>query len=419
MKRIVSCILAAAICAQAGLFAQANEPSEDYVLEQARDQYSSSTTLDSQDAGQQTQYPVAVIEAGNLTISISERQETPASERNGYPYTPFVLSLVPGLSSPLGMWDSSFSLGTIGSITGSVYGLQASGVFNIADGDIGGFQGAGVFNIASGSVHGFQGAGVFNLAEQVNGFQGAGVFNMAQTVSVAQVAGVFNMADELDGVQAAGVFNVAGKADGVMAAGVINVADKAKGVMIAPINIADELDGLAIGFLNFIGNGIHDLSVDYQFDTDMMYLTYRSGTPQGYAVFYAGQPADKLFLSSEDLSIGAGLGHRLRILFLTADIEGCVELPIDPDRLHEAAETGNPELLPWSEAFGSLRVSFGFGQRRGFGAYLGIKTDIAFAGSGQIPQHLRSSYGESAPKALALFGENFELWPKLFLGLKF
>ncbi|HAE22782.1 MAG TPA: hypothetical protein DCG47_10730 [Spirochaetaceae bacterium] len=419
MKRIVSCILAAAICAQAGLFAQENEPSEDYVLQQARDKYSSSNTRDSGVAAQQTQDPVAVIEAGNLTISISERQDKPAASASKHPYTPFVLSFVPGLSSPFGIWDTSLSLGSIGSITGSVYGLQVSGVFNIADGDIGGFQGAGVFNIASGSVNGFQGAGVFNMAEEANGFQGAGVFNMARKVSVAQLAGVFNIADELDGVQAAGVLNIADKADGVMAAGVINVAGKAKGVMIAPINVADELDGLAIGFLNFIGNGIHDLSVDYQFDTDMTYLTYRSGTPQGYAVFYAGQPASKLFMNSEDISIGAGLGHRLRILFLTADLEACVELPIDPDRLYEAAERGNPELLPWSEAFGSLRVSFGFGQRRGFGAYFGIKTDVALAGSGQVPLHLRSSYGESAPRPLSLFGENFELWPKLFIGIKF
>lgn len=419
MKRIVSCILAAAICAQAGLFAQEAEPSEDYVLQQARDKYSSSDTPDADEAAQNPQEPVAVIEAGNFTISISERQDTPNSEREEYPYTPFVISFVPGVSTPFGIWDSSLSLGTIGSISGSVYGLQASGVFNIADGDIGGFQGASVFNIASGSVNGFQGAGVFNMADQANGFQGAGVFNMASRASVAQIAGVFNMAEELDGVQAAGVFNVAERADGVMAAGVVNVAGRAKGVMIAPINVADELDGLAIGLLNFIGNGIHDLAVDYQFDTDMMYLTYRSGTPQGYAVFYAGQPASKLFLSSEDISVGAGLGHRMHILFLTADIEGCVELPIDPYRLQEAAETGNPDLLPWSEAFGSLRVSFGFGQRRGFGAYLGIKTDIALAGSGQVPLHLRSSYGESAPKPLTLFGEDFELWPKLFLGFKF
>lgn len=423
MKRLVSCFVAATVCASAGLFAQ-DVGSDDYVLEQARREYQASSSSSGQVAdAAESPAPQPLI---SITINQPQRPERPERRETGdegrYPYTPFVLSFVPGVAAPMGIWDTSMALGWIGTATGSVDGFAAAGAFNIGLGTVNGFQGAGAFNIAEGDVNGFQGAGVFNIAEDVNGFQGSGVFNIAEDVAFAQGAGVFNIARKVSGVQAAGVFNVADELDGVQSAGVINVAGKAKGLMIAPINVADSLDGVAIGFLNFIADGINDLAVDYQFDTDTAYLTYRTGTRALYAVAYAGLPGQRVaagFDSIDGLTAGFGLGRRIRFLFLSADIEAAAELPVDPAAWQAAAAADDPSFLGLDRSFASLRISFGFGGRKSLGLYMGVKTDIAPAGAGLVPEHLRSAWGESAPEALTVLGERFELWPKFFMGFRF
>lgn len=419
MKRLVSCFVAAGICASAGLFAQ-DAGGDEYVLQQARREYQASGSSSGQGAGvAESSAPQPFI---SITVNRPERPERrgPGDEKR-YPYTPFVLSFVPGVSAPIGIWDTSMAYGLIGSATGSVDGFALAGVFNIGLGTVNGFQGAGVFNVAESDVNGFQGAGVFNIAKDVNGFQGAGVFNIAEDVAFAQGAGVFNIAKKVSGIQAAGVFNVADELDGVQTAGVLNVAGKAKGLMIAPINVADSLDGVAIGFLNFIADGINDLAVDYQFATDTAYLTYRTGTRSLYAVAYAGLPGQRVasgFDSVDGLTAGFGLGRRVRFLFLSADIEAAAELPVDPASWRAAAAAENPSLLGLDRAFGSLRISFGFGGKKSLGLYMGVKTDIAPAGAGLVPEHLRAAWGEPSPESLTLFGERFELWPKFFMGFR-
>lgn len=429
MKRIAFFLLAAALSATSGVWAQASdEPSEDYVLQQARDKYTGQQTA--ADAPSQTSTTTTFnTPGGSVTIITTKNQKAP-EDRNDLPYSPFVFSFVPGISFPWGMYDTSFAFGYIGSLVGDVHGAQASGVFNIASGEIHGLQAAGVFNIVEGSVDGLQGSGVFNIAGgDVNGGQGAGVFNIADgTVSFLQSAGVFNIADAVNGVQAAGVFNIADSVNGVQAAGLFNIAGQAKGAMIGLVNVADELDGVAIGLVNIIGNGINDLSLDYQYNTNTVYATYRSGTPFLYASFFAGQATDEVFSSSETLTIGAGLGHRFRLLFLTADVELCAEMPVDQGSLaaiKELSSTDTP-IATWDEftnalppVFGSIRASFGFGRRRGFGGYLGIKTDFEVSGTNTVPQRLRISSGDADSYRWQAFGTDFEFWPKIFIGLKF
>lgn len=373
----------------------ATDSQEDFVLQQARDKYSAATSSQTGGADESAQ-----------------AADDPAPDKSGHPYTPVVLSFVPGISFPFGTFDTSMSAAAIGALSGSVDGLQGAGVFNIADGDMRGLQGAGVFNIVAGSVRGTQGSGVFNIVDQ--------------DVRGAQVAGVFNIAKRVDGLQAAGVFNIAGTMHGVQAAGVFNIAGKASGTMIGLVNIADELDGVAIGLVNIIGNGINDLSIDYQFDTGMAYATWRSGTPALYASFSAGQPAAELLSTTEGLTVGAALGHRFRLLFLTADIELGSETPVDPasfDRLvadiqsHEADGVGS--IDPWEHSFGTLRASFGFGRRRDFGPYIGIKADFAPTGSESVPENLRHAFGDDTPYTVRLFDTDISIWPKWFIGIKF
>jgi hypothetical protein len=431
MKRIVVFLLAAALGATAGVWAQSsNEPSEDYVLQQARTRYSN------QSAPAATENQTSTTTSfntpgGSVTIITTKSQKAPA-DRKDKPYSPFVFSFVPGISFPWGMYDTSFAFGYIGSLVGDVHGVQASGVFNIAAGEINGLQAGGVFNITEGSVNGLQGAGVFNIAGgDVNGGQGAGVFNIADgSVSFLQSAGVFNIAGAVNGVQSAGLFNIADSMNGVQAAGLFNVAGQAKGAMIGLVNVADKLDGVAIGLVNVIGNGINDLSIDYQYVTDTVYATYRSGTPFLYASYFAGQAVNEVFSSAETLTIGAGLGHRFRILFLTADVELCAEMPVDEESLagvRRLAYTGTDTApASWDEfsnalppVFGSVRASFGFGRRKGFGGYLGIKTDFEVYGANTVPERLRKSSGDADSYRWQAFGTDIEFWPKVFFGLKF
>ena len=445
MKRFF--VVAAAMCAMCGFAsAQDTDATEDYVLQKAREEFAASTDSADQDAAvEQTTVvdgPKATVtktvttdgDSQSTVITIQINKDKPSETvgeaedgDDGLRYTPFLVGFVPGISMPFGFYDTSLSLAAIGAVTGDVYGFQGAGVFNIAD-DVGMVQGAGVFNIAD-SLTGFQGAGVFNITGQANGFQGAGVFNIADQSNGFQGAGVFNIADQAHGVQAAGVFNIADEMHGVQMAGVVNVADKASGVMIGLVNIADELDGVAIGLVNIIGNGIHDLSVDYQFSSGMAYATYRSGTPFVYAAFSAGQPAAEFMRTPVGLSTGVALGHRFRILFLTADVELGVETPVDAADIALAlrslpdADPSRPEtLLPLASAFspfGSLRASFGFGNRKGFGPYAGIKADFAPSASGAVPAAMRSAFGSAEPYVANVFGVDLNIWPKWFVGIKF
>ena len=429
MKRIAFFLLAAALCATAGVWAQtSDEPSEDYVLQQARDRYADQSAPVAAEAPNSTTTTINT-PGGSVTIITTRKQKTPSEEADR-PYTPFVLSFVPGVSLPWGMYDTSFAFGYIGSLVGNVHGAQVSSIFNIAAGEINGLQGAGVFNLAEGDVNGLQGSGVFNISGgDVNGAQGAGVFNIADgQVSFLQSAGVFNIAGAVNGVQSAGVFNIADSVNGVQAAGLFNIAGHAKGAMIGLVNVADELDGVAIGLVNIIGNGIHDLSIDYQYNTNTVYTTYRSGTPFLYASFFAGQAADELFSSSDTLTVGTGIGHRFRVLFLTADVELCAEIPVDGNSLAAVKELASTDSPPadWEEftdalppVFGSIRASFGFGRRRGFGGYFGVKTDFEVYGTNTVPERLRSSSGDEDSYRWQAFGTDFKFWPKIFIGLKF
>ncbi len=412
MKRIALFLLTAALAAQSGLWAQeaSDEPSGDSVLQTARDEYFSGNGEDR-----------------DAELPQDADWQDDGADFGDYDYMPVLIGLVPGLSIPPGIYDTSLALGAVGSLTGSVDGIQLAGVFNINLGRLDGFQAAGVFNMTGGDVSGFQSAGVFNMTGgDVSGFQGAGVFNMtAGDVSLFQAAGVFNIAGgTVSGVQAAGVFNIAEKLDGAMLAGVFNIAGEADGVMIGLVNIADELDGLAIGLVNIIGNGVYDLAVDWQFDTDTAYLTYRSGTPAMYSSFYLGADASSLFDGRlANTTMGMGIGHRFRVLFMTADVELCAETPVTDGSLSALSavlwQGASPASYDWPGTFWSLRSSFGLGDRTGRGPYLGIKTDFSVGGSGPVPEYLRSDFGDPTAVTFELFGATVTAWPKWFVGVRF
>ncbi len=384
MKRVMIYAILATLLASTFVFAQdsSGEPSAESVLQTARDKHS----------GTNSSQPGA---EPSIKPSDESAQDTALAESQAnYPYTPAVIGLIPSLSFPKGIYDANLAAAAIGAVNGKIVGLQASGVFSTTLSSMSGVQTAGGFNIVKTDMTGVQAAGVFNIVEgRMHGLQSAGVLNISDTFA------------------------------GVMSSGVVNIAKEGKGVMIGLVNVADSLDGVAIGLVNVIKDGIWDINADYQFDSKTAYLTYRSGTPLLYAVLYAGQQTRELLESTYTLTAGAGLGHRFKVLFITVDTELCYETsPIDSYYTIGSLEDYSVNNdCSWDQlaGFGSVRMSFGFGQRKGFGVYLGLKTDFGDSGKFSVPDRFRSSFGKSRPEGTMFFDKIRPIWPKWFIGIRF
>ncbi|WP_022933115.1 caspase family protein [Treponema bryantii] len=221
----------------------------------------------------------------------------------------FHLSAVPGVTLAGFESESSlFSVGIIGALDKNIYAIQHSNVMNIV----------------SNNLNGLQLSGVFNIAGQVRGAQVTGVFNTSGDVSGAQVAGVFNTAKDVNGIQTAGLFNVAQKVNGVQAAGLFNSAKEVKGVQLGVINIADSNDGLAIGVINIIKDGMHHLG--FNWDTNGMFdMFFQSGTKNLFITIGVATDA-KEFFSDKDWDDSTrvyygGFGTEFRFGFSSLDLE--------------------------------------------------------------------------------------------------
>ena len=426
MKRFLFIVALAALLGQAAASQESHEPDEGSVLETARSKYFAEKELPERDES----IPQGGAGAGEA--------ESPAAQARERPYTPFVLSLVPGLSFPFGTYDATVHLGLVGSLAGSVEGLQlsnvfaiaeaevegvqAAGVFGIAGGAIEGVQAAGVFAIAGGAVEGFQGAGVFNIADgEVDGVQAAGVFNIADgAVDGFQAAGVFNIAGDLDGFQAAGIFNVAERVEGSQAAAVLNVAEELDGLQIGLVNIADRMDGVQIGLVNIaLSPGLSSTGGFYEPDTDYLYGALQSGSRRLYALISAGMPREDWGRRSRDLLLGYGLGTRLDLGLACLDLDLSALSLVGPQlpAIGEALDEGRPladeaasDLIP----FPSLRACLGLplaGKLRLVG---GLKVDFDLAEAPRLPEALKRGRAHSSE----LFGVDYRAWTKLYLGLE-
>ncbi len=206
-------------------------------------------------------------------------------------YTPFVLSIVPGINIP-GARNGNIVLSPFMSEQDNVLGFQVASFMNMINVNIIGIQTAGFMNIVRGNGSGIQTAGFSNL---VNG--------------------------NYQGVQTAGFINqVKGNFQGIQTAGFINIAGKVTGLQVAPINIADESSGLAIGLLNFIGNGIHAPALYWDLlpGKNQLWCQFQSGTKHFYTTWLAGTQAD---FDGDYAAFGGGMGWRLGENGLSLDFE--------------------------------------------------------------------------------------------------
>jgi hypothetical protein len=157
---------------------------------------------------------------------------------------------------------------------GNVTGLQAAGIFNMSRGNVTGLQSAGIFNMTQGDMTGLQAAMIFNMTGNMTGVRAAGIFNMTQgNMTGAQATAIFNntvgsgiglqsagivnfVKEDFKGAQVSGLFNyTGGDFRGVQAAGIINLArGNTHGLQVGPINRGGEGGGVQIGLVNISQN---------------------------------------------------------------------------------------------------------------------------------------------------------------------
>jgi hypothetical protein len=183
---------------------------------------------------------------------------------------------------------------------GDGHGAQVAAGANVVDGNFRGWQTAAGVNVTTGHLRGVQSAAGLNLADEAEGLQLSGGLNVARDVRGAQI----------------GVINVAQTASGLRF-GVINVGRDTRGFSLGVINVAAHDDGESFALLNFIGNGIHDLTL---FGTDALLsnIGLKLGGRHLYTSFtFSYQPGDdvvagpvRIESSSRRWGYGGGLGWR-------------------------------------------------------------------------------------------------------------
>ncbi|MBL8966987.1 MAG: hypothetical protein JNG85_08260, partial [Spirochaetaceae bacterium] len=334
MNRRLTLLVVSVLSIQAAFAQSSGEPSEQSVLDKAREKYQNSTA------------PAApVVPAPPSLPAPEEPTFVEAAQENEdearVPFHPFVIGFVPGLSFPMGEFDAGVDLGVVIASARDILGVQAAGVFSTAR-DIHGFQASGVFNTAR-DLRGVQTSGVFNTARRVQGIQTAGVFNTASgQVDGIQSSGVFNTAaGKVEGAQLAGVFNTAaGDVEGVQAAGVFNRARNVEGLQIGLVNIAEEVDGAQIGLVNISRAGVGGVGLAYDPLIEELGAYWQTGSRSLFTVFRASAPIADWGVANDRVLFSWGLGTRLggRHDWLYLDLEAA------------AAQ----ELGPLIEAFGSM-----------------------------------------------------------------
>lgn len=266
-----------------------------------------------------------------------------------FAFSPYQISLVPGLSSH-GMYNSqvidNVSLNVIGGYTAGIKGVELGGVFNINRSNVGFVQMAGVFNIVGGNAKGVQGAGIYNqVLNNTGGVQLAGVANKVKSFKGMQAAGVTNTADSAAGVQVAGVYNRANKFKGAQFAGLINHTQNGSGVQMACLansskekvsvqvagfaNFASKVTGLQfaglfnvadtsnypLAFVNFIKSG----RMSFTISTDQFLFThidFHSGGRVLYGIIGGGYKfSDNSAKYALDLGYGAHIVYNAHFAF--------------------------------------------------------------------------------------------------------
>lgn len=314
---------------------------------------------------------------GRLLTNSSQRVQS-MNLGGFFAYSPFQLSLTPGLSTH-GFFDSQvvnrFSLNIIGGSTAGVAGTELAGAFNVNQYDMQGAQFSGLLNVVGGNVRGLhvagggnvvlhnvygtqlagvwnnadtlakgiQVAGGMNFVKQAHGLQIAGVSNVSRHAAGSQLAGGMNLAKGHLGLQVAGGANVSRGLSGSQIAGGINIAKRVKGLQFAGLlNIADSSD-YPIAVLNLIRNGRKDIAL--QFDESRLWsVHFRSGGRVLYSMLAFGR-----YMDHPDVQYAAEFGLGAQLLakrrFALA-LEVVQRSHFDQDFRHQEAQRYSLRVMP-------------------------------------------------------------------------
>lgn len=200
--------------------------------------------------------------------------------------------------------------GGINLIKGNMKGFQAAGGLNNVAGEFRGIQASGGANIVKGPFSGFQAAGGLNINNDLfNGFQASGGINLQKgAFSGIQVGSILNWQQSPGrGFMVSGVVNHSSSTfKGAQISGVLNYGKKVQGLQIGLINIADTLNGAALGLLSFSRVGYRAMEVSVS-DFSSYQFALKTGTHSLYNIYLLGwQPMGSPYFSG-----GLGLGTRI------------------------------------------------------------------------------------------------------------
>jgi hypothetical protein len=274
------------------------------------------------------------------------------------------VNLVAGLSGGI---DRAEFGSVLNVTTGTMSGVQLSGVGNWVSADVEGVQFAGSANVATRDLAGIQFAGAGNVVlGTVSGIQWAGAGNVVTGHSNGlQAAGAWNVVTgSVNGLQGAGAANlVVGDSNGIQASGAANiVTEDLNGLQIGVANVtAGEVRGLQLGIFNYAKDSTASIGllsiVPEGFLEAELFGTVeglalagvRHGTERIYNVYYAGS---LLTPSGPDFAFGLGLGWR-------KPLAAAWELNIDTTATQVAIDGNfeNANVLTKFRTLASFRVS--------------------------------------------------------------
>lgn len=212
---------------------------------------------------------------------VSSRQRVQSLNiRNFFAYSPFQVSLTPGLSTH-GLLSSQivnkFSLNVAGGYTAGVDGFEIGGLFNVNKKDSKYLQLSGVFNLTGGRMTGLQASAVHNM--------------VLDTATGVQIAGFINHTE--------------GPVRGIQVAAIHNYARKLQGLQIGLVNQVDTSEGVSIGLINIVRNGHYRISFSAN-DAMNTNFSFQTGTSRFYSAIKAGlniNPSEKMY------AFGMGIGR--------------------------------------------------------------------------------------------------------------
>lgn len=278
-----------------------------------------------------------------ITLAQNEEQTEKAEETRDFQVTFITPMGTNGVESP--NITNKFSLNIIGGVAQGLDGIELGSVANVLLGNMKGFQGSGFTNAVLGNVKGVQLAGYVNYSGgNLNGAALAGLCNVNMhdatggqfsgflNANLGDFKGVqlatfsnFNLKNmkgfqgsgfanvnvgNFEGAQIAGFSNITvGNIKGYQVSGFLNYAKKINGLQLGIINVADSVEGAAIGFLSIVKHGLHQIEVSAD---EVFYsgLSLRTGTRKFYNTLNIGMsPKSKSLL----WNIGYGIGTSIKI----------------------------------------------------------------------------------------------------------